>query len=121
MYSNALNLDPLHRPILPIDLHGLQSIQRGIHPLNDPPKHRILPIQMRRAPIRDEELTPIRARAPIRHADYAARIMAQRSPDLVLEVCVPDRGPAFAFAAWVPCLDHEAWDRAVEGDAGVVG
>lgn len=121
MYSNPLNLDPLHRPILPIDLHRLQFIQRRIHPLNDPPEHRILPIQMRRAPIRDEELTPIRAGPPIRHAYDPARIMAQRGPNLVLEVRVPDRCPAFAFAARVPRLDHEAGDRAVEGDAVVVG
>lgn len=113
MNRNPRNNDPLPRPPLPIDLHLLQPPQRRIRPLNDPPKNRILPIQMRRRAVRDEELTPVGARPAIGHADGAARVVAQSGADLVVEGRVPDGGAAFAGAGGVTGLDHEAWDGAV--------
>lgn len=121
MNRNPPNNHPLPRSRLPIDLHLLQPPQRRLRPLNNPPENRILPIQMRRCAVRDEELTPVGAGPAIGHADGAARVVAQRGADLVVEGGVPDRGAAFAGAGWVAGLDHEAWDGAVEGGGGVVG
>lgn len=124
MHRNPLNPHPLpfpNKPPLPIHLPLLQPPQR-LHPLlpNHPPKHRILPIQMRRGPIRDEELAPVRVGPFVRHGHDPARVVAQRGADLVFEVGAPDRGAGFRGGAGGGAgLDHEGGEGAVDGGVGV--
>ena len=62
----------------------------------------------------DEELAAVRVRAGVRHRQRAA-------DDAVLVRLVLERvaGTAGAVAAWIPALDHEVLDHAMEGEAVV--
>jgi hypothetical protein len=74
----------------------------------------MLPIQPRRRRQCDEELTTIRIRSAVRHAQDARARMLQRRADLIFEFLAIDRGAATARACWVAGLDHEIGDYAVE-------
>ena len=123
MHRNPLNPHcvSLH-PSFFIHLLRFQSMQRR-HPFitNHPAEYRVLPIQMRRRSIRDEELTPIRIWAFIRHGNYPTRIVSQRRANLIFEIGAPDWGADFR-RSWCgrASLDHEARDGAVER-RGIVG
>jgi hypothetical protein len=125
MYRHRLDLHLLQRPTLLIHPNLLHLIQHLLA-LQHLPKHRILPIQMRGRGKRNEELAPVRIRPFVRHADYAARIVAQRRAYFVFKElvrCVVDGCGGFGFG--VRCgaasLDHEVWDEAVEGGGVVEG
>lgn len=121
MYRHPLNPNLRLRPILSIHLHFLHLCQsrQSLFPKHMP-KYSILPIQMRRLIQADEELTPIRARAFIRHTHYAPRIMSQRRSDLVFEWFRPDGISSFGSGRGCTSLDHEVGDEAVEGRGIVV-
>lgn len=115
LYPHRLSLHP---PFL-IDFPRFQFPQRR-QPIitNYPAKHRILPIQMWRLSVGDEELTPVRIRPLIRHRHYSARIVSQRRADLIFEICAPDRGADFrGGGCWGAGLHHEGWKGSVEGRA----
>jgi hypothetical protein len=123
MYRDLGNLHALRRSRLLVHGNLLQLIQH-ILPLQNLPKYRILPIEMRRGREGDEELAAITVHALVRHADDAAGVVSQRWPDLILKQLVRrvvDGGGSLGL--WVGCggagLDDEVWDEAVEG-AGVV-
>lgn len=120
MDRHPRNLHPFLGPMFPIDLQRLQLRQRRIAPLNHATKDGILPVQMRRRRVRDEELTPVRPRAAVRHADDAAPVVPQAGPDFVLELALPDRRAAFAFAGRVARLHDEAGDGPVDERVVVV-
>ena len=112
---------PLHPPLL-IHLPRLQLGQRR-QPLlpNDPAENRILPVQMRRRSVRDEELTPVRPRPFIRHRHDPAHVMSQGRTDLVLEIGAPYRGTGFRGGGCGGAgLDDEGWEGAVERGGVVV-
>ena len=72
LYPHRLSLHP---PFL-IHFSRLQFPQRRQPVIaNHPAKHRILPIQMRRLSVGDEELTTVRIWPLIRHRHYSARIV----------------------------------------------
>lgn len=122
MHRNPLNPHPLpHHPPLPIHLLRLQPPQR-LHPFlpNHPPKNRILPIQMRRRPIQNEELAAVRVGPFVRHGHDSTRVVAQGRADLVFEVGAPDRGAGFrGGGGGGAALDHEGGEGAMEGGQGV--
>lgn len=71
---------------------------------------------MRGGSERDEELTPIRACTLVRHAHDPARMVSQRSLDLVLEHLTVDGGAVLGAArGGRAALDHEVWYQTVEG------
>lgn len=75
---------------------------------------------MRTCLVRDEELTSIGRGSFIRHADNAARIVAECGAEFILKGFVPDGVAAFAFAGGVrgSTLDHKIVNVAME--VGVV-
>lgn len=74
----------------------------------------MLPIQPGRRRKRYEELTPIRIRPAIRHAQYPRTRMFEARMDLVLELLAKDGAATAAGAGGVAGLEHEVWDYAVE-------
>ncbi len=80
----------------------------------------MFPIQPRRRRQRDEELTAVRVRPAVRHAQHARARMFQRRVDLVGELVAVDGAAAAAGAGGVAGLEHEVRDYAVDGGVVVV-
>lgn len=126
MHTHPLNPPPRrNRPPLPINLQRLQPPQRNPPFIpNNPPKHCIQAIQMRRLIQRHEKLRPIRARSFIRHAHRAPLTVFQARPNLILECFVPDGFSALGIVgrgmSGGAGLDYEVGDEAVEGGVCVV-
>lgn len=111
----------VHRPISLPRLHRPHPPDHP-HPLLDPPKNGMLPIQPRRRREGNEELRPIRVGPRVGHAhDAGARVpQRQRRVDLVGKRVPVDGGAAATGARGVAALDHEVRDDAVEDGGGVV-
>ena len=62
----------------------------------------------------DKKLRQVRVGTRVRHGDHPTSVVLQRVADLVVELLLPDRGPAFALARRIARLDDEALDVSVE-------
>lgn len=114
-----LDLNLIQWPIIRIRLHTPELINY-VHALDHMSEDCVLAVQMRSRTKRDEELGTVRVLASVRHAQSSLALMLQRRHDLVLELAAVDGFAATAGAGWVPSLDHEAFDDAVEDDIVVL-
>lgn len=80
----------------------------------------MFPVQPRRRRQRNKELTPIRIRPAVRHAQDASAGVLERGVDLVLELLAVDGAAAAAGAGGVAGLEHEVGNDAVEEERVVV-
>src|SRR5215210_5149455 len=115
MDLHALDLRVLGRPVAGTGLDSLDRLDR-VHPGGDAAEDGVLALQPRgRLRRDDEELAPVRVRAPVGHGERAALDLVL--VDLVLELVARAAG---AGALRAPALDHEVGDHAVEDEAVVV-
>lgn len=69
---------------------------------------------------RDEELASVRIRPTIRHTQHSSTRVFQRRVYLVSEAVAVYGLSAASCARWIPGLEHEVWDDAVEDYTVVV-
>ena len=138
MYHTVVRTIPhpmhVHHPLKHLRLQNHHVLDRAIllpsprgpnrihdlHPIHDLPEDRVLPVQMRRRPQRDEKLAAVGVRPAVGHAQHPFRGMRQAGVELVRELAAVDALAASAGARRVPALDHEARDDAVENDVVVL-
>jgi hypothetical protein len=82
-------------------------------------KNRMLPIQMRRRPQCDEELTPVRPWPAVCHGKGTLVAVFERGYDFVFEFAAVDAAAAATGAGGVAALDHETADNTVEDNVVV--
>jgi hypothetical protein len=113
------NLDIVERLVTLVRSHMLDLVH-NIHSLGDTAKDRVLVVEPIDRHCGDEELAAVGSRTGIRHRQSSRSIMPQRWMELVLEILAPNAGTAGAIAEWIACLDHKAFDDAMEDMAVVV-
>ena len=82
----------------------------------------MLPLQLRRHPQRQKELTPVAILALIRHPQQPSPVELEPAVELILErfAVVDGADAARAGSCGIAALDNEAGDEAVEDGVGVV-
>ena len=100
-----------------LDLVALAHGVDDILALGDLTEDRVLPIEMGRGLVGDEELAAVGIRSGIGHRKDAGFGVLQRAVDFVGKLVART---ATAGAGWISALDHEVGNDPVEGDPVVV-
>ena len=119
MVSEGLDDNWRDSPVVIVCPYSSQALH-NLHPRQHSPENRMALVQRWRRRQRNEELTPVRIRATISHAQNTRSRMLQIESNRVLELLAVDRAAASACARRIPGLEHEVGDDAVEEDVCVV-
>ena len=106
----------LKRPIHLIRLHVFDPMD-DLQPRNRPSKNRVLLVQPRRSRRRNKELTPVRPRSSVRHANRVRPIVLQIVTELIFKLFSPNALAPGTVSEGVSGLDHEFRNDAVEDHA----
>lgn len=113
------DLDLFQRLVLRVGLHQAHSLD-DLKAAFDSSKDRVLPVKPGSRCQCDEELTSIRIRSAVCHAQNAGTGVLQPRMNLIFELFTKDRCAASASSGRIAALDHEVWDDPMEHDTVVV-